>query len=87
MDLHPESRRASCNGLTNPEGAEIHLVVHDHGPLLAEKVATMIGSYRGGCLDDSIPEMVPAKAKADGEPGPNKCALVQDVIFIQKATN
>ncbi|MDX1400699.1 MAG: hypothetical protein R3245_02155 [Kiloniellales bacterium] len=71
------------HGLQKPLSAEIHLVLHDHGPLLADKVSTMIGSYRGGCRDESLPEIVPATAKSDGAPGPNDCKLVQDVIFIQ----
>lgn len=70
-------------GLTKPETAEIHLVIHDHGPLIAGREAEMIGTFRGACQEDSLSKMAPATARADGEPGPNACKLVQDVIFVQ----
>jgi hypothetical protein len=70
-------------GFKDPWKSEIHLVVHDHGPLIDGREAEMTGSYRGGCKDDSLPEIVPATAKADGQAGPNACKLVQDVIFRQ----
>ncbi|WP_282604223.1 hypothetical protein [Pelagibius sp. Alg239-R121] len=66
-----------------PTTAEIHLVLNDHGPLLPELAASMLRSYRGGCRDDSLPPPFPDSAKADGAPGPNSCALVQDAIFRQ----
>jgi hypothetical protein len=69
-------------GFKDPWAAEIHLVVHDHGPLIAGREAEMTGTYRGGCLDQSLPDIVPATAKADGAAGPNSCKLVQDVIFV-----
>jgi len=71
------------NGFTNPTGAEIHLVINDHGPLIPEMADTMLNSYRGGCTDESLPGSFPETAKADGEPGPNTCALVQATIFQQ----
>ena len=70
-------------GLTAPETAEIHLVVHDHGPLIAGREAEMTGSFRGGCTEESLSPMAPDTARADGQPGPNTCRLVQDVIFMQ----
>jgi hypothetical protein len=70
-------------GFKDPWKAEIHLVVHDHGPVIDGREAEMIGSYRGGCTDESLPEVVPASAKSDGAAGPNSCKLVQDVIFVQ----
>ena len=70
-------------GLQDPWGAEVHLVIHDHGPLIAGREAEMIGTYRGACTDESLPEIVPATAKRDGKVGPNTCKLVQDVIFVQ----
>ena len=70
-------------GFKDPWRSEVHLVVHDHGPLIGGREAEMTGSYRGGCTDDSLPEIVPATAKGDGAVGPNSCKLVQDVIFVQ----
>lgn len=67
----------------DPKSTEIHLVLNDHGPLIPEIAASMLGSYRGGCRDESLPPPFPASAKADGTPGPNRCALIQDAIFQQ----
>jgi hypothetical protein len=70
----------------DPQRAEIHLVLNDHGPLIAEIAASMLTSYRGGCSDDSLPPPFPDTAKTDGQPGPNTCRLIQDAIFVQTGT-
>ena len=72
------------NGYWNLLGAEIHLLINDHGPLVSHLAHSMLNSYRGGCRDESLPPPFPATAKADGTPGPNTCRLVQDVAFVQK---
>jgi hypothetical protein len=69
------------NGYTNADGAEVHLVLNDHGPVLAGRESAMLTSYREGCTDDSLPAPFPNTAKGDGSAGPNRCALVQDAIF------
>lgn len=67
----------------NPRGAEVHLVVNDHGPRLAEHMPGMIHTYRGGCSDSSpFPAVFPPSALADGEPGPNTCLLTQAAVFV-----
>ena len=71
------------NGFTNPMGAEIHIVVNDHGPVIPEMAANMLNTYRGGCTDESLPPPFPDSAKSDGEPGPNTCQLVQVAVLIQ----
>jgi hypothetical protein len=71
------------NGYRNPQGAEIHIVINDHGPLIPDMAENMLNSYRGGCTDASLPPPFPATAKADGKPGPNTCRLVQVAIFQQ----
>jgi hypothetical protein len=71
------------NGFTNPLGAEIHLVLNDHGPTIPELVSNMLQTYRGGCTDESLPPAFPETAKADGIPGPNTCRLYQVAIFQQ----
>lgn len=71
------------NGLTNPTGAEVHLVINDHGVVIPEMIATMLNSFRGGCTDESLPPPFPDTAKADGDPGPNACRLVQFAIISQ----
>jgi hypothetical protein len=70
------------NGFTNPRGAEIHLVLNDHGPMIPDLVSNMLQSYRGGCTDESLPPIFPATAFADGIPGPNTCRLYQVAIFL-----
>ena len=71
------------NGLTNPRGAEIHLIVQDHGPKIAGLVANQLSTVRGGCTDASLPVLYPPAAFADGIPGPNTCRLRQFAIFQQ----
>ena len=67
--------------LTNPLGAEVHLVVNDHGPVLNEYMPEMIQTYRAGCTTASLPAIFPPSAVADGTPGPNTCRLWQVAIF------
>jgi hypothetical protein len=68
---------------SDPYGAEIHLVVNDHGPMLPAHMPGMIHTYRGGCSDASpFPPIYPPTALADGEPGPNECRLYQAAIFL-----
>jgi hypothetical protein len=68
-------------GLDDPFAAEVHLVLNDHGPALAEFLPEMIQTYRAGCTTESLPAFFPATAKADGTPGPNTCRLRQVAIF------
>lgn len=68
--------------LDDPLSAEIHLVLNDHGPALAEYLPSMIHSYRGGCSNASpFPPIFPPTALADGEVGPNICRLYQSAEF------
>jgi hypothetical protein len=71
------------NDFTNPRGAEVHLVINDHGPAIPGMVNEMLSTYRAGCTDESIPVLFPATARADGTPGPNQCRLVQMAILQQ----
>jgi hypothetical protein len=73
------------HGFTNPLGAEVHIVLNDHGPVIEELKDTMLSTYRGGCTDASLPPPFPATAKADGQPGPNTCRLFQVATFEQQA--
>jgi hypothetical protein len=66
--------------------AEIHLVLHDHGPVVAELEQEMLSTYRAGCADTSpFPEIFPPTALADGTPGPNNCLLYQAAVFTTPA--
>jgi hypothetical protein len=73
----------SNRGLDDPLSADVHLVLNDHGPVLAEFMPGMIQTYRAGCTDASLPGIFPPSAKADGTPGPNTCRLWQVAIFEQ----
>lgn len=71
-------------GLSDPRTADIHLVLNDHGPVLAEYLPGMIHTYRAGCTDASLPPIFHAGAPAaiaDGQPGPNACRLYQTAVF------
>ena len=69
------------NGFRNPEGTEIHVSIADHGPIIPELVQSMLGSYRGGCTDESLSKAATAAARGDGTPGPNTCRVVQFAVF------
>lgn len=44
-----------ASGLTNPQGAEVHLVIRSHGPKLPGLVKQQIGSLLGGCdINDCV---------------------------------
>ncbi|MEM7133273.1 MAG: hypothetical protein AAF702_43645 [Chloroflexota bacterium] len=70
------------NGFSNLDGAEVHVIINEHGPALVETLDDMLSSYRGGCTDESIPAPFPDTARADGIPGPNPCQLYQFAIFV-----
>jgi hypothetical protein len=55
-------------GLTNPLGADVHLIVHSHGPAIPKTIASMIHSFGGGC--SNVPP-------GTGAPGPNECVDLQ----------
>jgi hypothetical protein len=79
-------------GLIDPFGAEFHLVVHHHGPVIPEFMPDMIDSLAGGCTDAGIPAQgedspwnflawSPAYAQEFGRLGPNACLSVQFSIL------
>lgn len=78
----PLSGWLADGSLENSMGAEVHLVINDHGPMVPEFMPGMIHTYRGGCSNSSpFPPFFPATALADGEVGPNTCRLYQAAIF------
>jgi hypothetical protein len=38
-----------CMALDDPYTAEVHLVLHDHGPIVPGQVASQISTFEGGC--------------------------------------
>lgn len=71
-------------GLDNPEHAEVHLIVRDHGPMVQGMAETMVNTFRGGCSDASLDEELPETALEDGEAGPNECQDVQMSFIVQE---
>ncbi len=59
-------------GLTNPMGAEIHLVLRTHGPMVLELRSEQLSSLNGGC---------------DPEPPNTPCRDVQFAIFAPANEN
>lgn len=70
------------HGLGDIASSEIHLVIKDHGPQIEGRVDQMLATFRDGCLTESISPAFPDVAFADGQEGPNTCALVQHTAFL-----
>lgn len=63
----PLGRLPCGGGLTNPKGAEIHLVPRTHGPAIPGLVSAQIHSFNRGC--------------ETGEPNVGLCANLQFAVF------
>jgi hypothetical protein len=63
-------------GVTNPRGAEIHLLVHNHGPVIPEFMPDMIQTFNGGCQHPGGPFPDPLPPEY-GAMGPNTCRTIQ----------
>jgi hypothetical protein len=55
-------------GLTNPLGADVHLVLRDHGPVQEGLLVDALASYGGGCIEPP---------DGTGTPGDFDCVEVQ----------
>lgn len=62
------------HGLTNPEGAEIHLVLRSHGPRIPGLVEEQRSTFAGGCEEFLNPGITQLEA------GP--CSDVQLALFL-----
>lgn len=71
------------NGYPNPRKAEVHVALHDHGPLIEELREEMLTTFRAGCTDESLPQTFPPISYTDGTPGPNDCIHYQFTLFQQ----
>jgi hypothetical protein len=60
-------------GLTNPRGAEIHLVVRSHGPAIPGMNHAMFNSFEVGCT---------AETSGGAGEGPNACSDLQFTAFF-----
>jgi len=80
------------NGLTDPEGADIRFIVHDHGPMSPKHMPDMIQSIDGGCIDAGVPYEGfpspwnlydgPRALPAFGRRGDNTCQSVQFTVHL-----
>jgi hypothetical protein len=68
------------HGLVNPLGAEVHLMVHDHGPLQPGKVPEMRSTFDGGCDFDDPDYPLGTFGIVPQETG--QCATIQAALFL-----
>jgi hypothetical protein len=73
VDLVP-GLEGEDHGLTNPLGAEVHLVVRSHGPRLPGQVREQRSTFAGGC--DAFLD-----AGAEHELEPGECSDMQFAVF------
>jgi len=66
-------------GLINPRGAEVHLIVHSHGPVIPEFMPGMIQTFVGGCFDPG-PPFSGLYFPEWGPQGPNTCQSMQFAV-------
>lgn len=59
---------APAPGLTDPHGAEMHLIVRDHGPAIPGQIPSQIHTFEGACT---------AASSFGLGSGPNVCADIQ----------
>ena len=64
---------APAPGLTDPHGAELHLIVRDHGPKIPGQVPDQIQTFEGACT---------AASSFGLGNGPNTCADVQFSVHL-----
>lgn len=74
LNVNDASGALFGNGLTNPQGADIHFVVKTHGRIIRGLVSEQISTFGGGCNN------APA---GTGTSGPNTCEDLQFVVFEQ----
>ena len=75
-------------GLEDPQNAEIHLAVHDHGPKMGAYMPDMIKTIDGGCTDAGIPEAgapSPWNQHEFGRQGPNTCSTIHFAVHSPDA--
>ena len=60
-------------GLVNPEGAEVHLRIRDHGPAAADRELRedQVSTFGGGCTEESAPAFF--TFREDSTPGDYAC--------------
>jgi hypothetical protein len=66
-------------GLVDAQKAEIHFVVHTHGPKIPELTNEMLHSFNAGCGPDFMPGLPPVPEEL-GTYGPNTCEDIQFAV-------
>lgn len=66
--------------LTNPRGAEVHLVVRDHGPLNPAWLPDQLQTFGGGC--DQEHPTYPPFLRSEGVPGNYVCVEPQFTFHV-----
>jgi hypothetical protein len=72
-----------ASGLTNPQGAEIHLVIRSHGPKQPGQVNLQISTLLGGCLPGDLQISTLLGGCLPGDPA-DPCVDVQAAIHPLK---
>ncbi len=68
------------HGLRDPHGAEVHLMVHDHGPLQPGLVPEMRSTFAGGCDFDDPDYPLGTFGVVPQQTG--QCATIQAALFL-----
>lgn len=68
-------------GLVDAQKAEIHFVVHTHGPKIPKLVSEMLQSFNAGCGPDFMPGLPPVPEEL-GTYGPNTCEDIQFAVHL-----
>jgi len=71
-------------GLTNPRGAEVHLVVHSHGPMVpGQTLRSQLNSFTGGCVGDFLGNAFGLAESMDDVPAAvGECSSVQASVHM-----
>jgi hypothetical protein len=67
------------NGLIDPTGAEIHMVVRTHSQAISGRINDQVLTFAGAC--NNVPPEHPGYG--DGTSGPNHCENIQFAVFQQ----
>lgn len=68
-------------GLVDAQNAEIHFVVHSHGPKITELLDEMLHSFNAGCGPIFEPSLPPVPGEL-GTHGPNTCHDIQFAVHL-----
>jgi hypothetical protein len=70
------------HGLQNSMGAEFHIILLSHGPMLPEFMPDMIHTYLGGCENQPVALFPNEPFPLWGERGPNVCNIQQEAFNL-----